>query len=530
MNLISRTRANNICSNFQGLKLLVVGDLMLDHWVWGKVSRISPEAPIPVVDVEHYSYTPGGAANVVANLKALGASADLMGVVGADDPGRRLRTMLRRQGVGINGVFVQDNYPTSLKSRIIANNQQVVRADLELRTEVNEAVWKDMLTWLSEHCQEYAAIILSDYDKGLFWGEHVQQMLGVVGKIPVIVGPKPANLDKFAHTRIVTLNASEAATASGYGTHTASDLQKAGRAILERLETESVVVTLGARGMALFQKDQPMVTVPALASQVFDVSGAGDTVLSVVAMCAAVGVKAHEAMCLASHAAAVVVHKVGTATVSRDELLSSLDEKADNNDFDLSRKILTAEEAAERIARLRTDPNPPTVVFTNGCFDVLHVGHLRTLISARKEGDVLVVGLNSDASVRRLKGEERPINGENDRAELLAGIECVDMVVIFAEDTPVELISKLRPDVHVKGGDYNIEDMPETAIMRSIGGKIVLTRTIPGRSTTAVVKKAKLHTEVTVHNPGPTSVARPFRAEDLFGQAQEIPTPGDTPR
>ncbi|MBQ7503258.1 D-glycero-beta-D-manno-heptose 1-phosphate adenylyltransferase [bacterium] len=492
MNLIAYETAAEICKRFAKVKILVIGDLMLDYWVWGSVSRISPEAPVPVVDVGRHSYTPGGAANVVANLKALGAKVDLMGVTGADDTGRRLKLMLRRQDIGVEGIFTDSDCPTIMKTRIIANGQQVVRADWELRSEVKPHLWDELMKWASEHKEDYDAVVISDYDKGLLWGNHVSDILNVFKSVPVIAGPKPADIQRFSGCQLITLNAKEAKSASGCNTYTNKGLEEAGQTLLSNLNLNQVLITLGERGMALFRADQPTLKVPALASQVYDVSGAGDTVLSVMALCAAAKAPISEATCLASHAAAVVVRKIGTATVSAEELLESLHNGRQMlSDLLPERKILSAEDAAMRLDRLRSSPNPPTVVFTNGCFDILHVGHLSTLLAAKSEGDFLIVGLNSDSSVKALKGPERPINCEQERAQMLAALECVDMVVLFSEDTPVELLQKLRPDVHVKGGDYKEEDLPETPIVKSYGGKIVLARLIPGRSTTQIILKTK---------------------------------------
>lgn len=487
MNLIEYEKATEICRSFAGARLLVVGDLMLDYWVWGTVSRISPEAPVPVVDIARHSYTPGGAANVVANLKTLGAKVDLLGVVGADDIGRRLRVMLERQDIGINGLIVSEDYPTIMKTRIIANSQQVVRADLETRCAVKDHVWKKLLAWANNHRQDYDAVVISDYDKGLLWGNHIQDLIKIFQGVPVIAGPKPVDLKRFLGCELITLNAKEAKAASGYDTFNNKGLEQAGRTLLAELNLSSVLITLGERGMALFRKDVPTIKVPALASQVYDVSGAGDTVLSVMALCASASVPIPEAMSLASHAAAVVVRKVGTATVSTEELLESLQSGSQHPELNPQRKILSAEEASERLERLRHSQNPPTVVFTNGCFDILHVGHLNTLLAAKQEGDLLVVGLNSDSSVKALKGPSRPINCQDERAVMLAALECVDIVVIFEEETPLALIEKLRPDVHVKGGDYKEDDLPEAPIIKSFGGKIVLAKLIPGRSTTKLV-------------------------------------------
>lgn len=491
MNLLSRSRAERITSRFTGLRLLVVGDLMLDHWVWGSVSRISPEAPIPVVDVQRNSYTPGGAANVVSNLKALGADVDLLGVIGADDAGRRLRNLLRRQGIGVDGLFVQRRRPTSLKTRIIAHSQQVVRADLEHRVAVDGALWARMLEWLEGARSRYGAVLLSDYNKGMFWNGRVREMLGRLEGLPTIAGPKPENLDQFQGVEMVTLNALEAKVASGHDTATQEGLEHAGADLLARVGGRAVLITRGESGMALFERGLEMRVVPALASQVYDVSGAGDTVLSVVGLGRAVGVEPEEAMRLASHAAAVVVRKVGTATVDREELLASLDADATDQLREPSSKVMSAEAAATRLAALRTGANPPRAVFTNGCFDLLHVGHLNTLMAARREGDLLVVGVNSDRSVRALKGPDRPLNGQAERAQLLAGLECVDLVVIFDEDTPLALLDRLRPDVHVKGGDYREEDLPEAPLVRSWGGRVVVTGLVPGRSTTRMAERIR---------------------------------------
>ena len=491
MNLLSRSRARQITSRFPGRRMLVIGDLMLDHWVWGSVSRISPEAPIPVVDVQRYTYTPGGAANVVSNLKALGAEVEILGVVGADDPGRRLRNLLRRQGVGVEGIFVQKGWPTSLKTRIIAHSQQVVRADLEHRVAVNPSLWAEMLSWLEVNRQRFSGVLLSDYHKGIFWDGRLAQVLERLGDLPTIAGPKPENIQEFRGVDMVTLNALEARVASGHDTSTPEGLRLAGEALLERLHCRAVLVTLGERGMALFEKARPLRQVPALASQVYDVSGAGDTVLSVVGLSRSVGVEPEEAMRLASHAAAVVVRKVGTATVDCEELLVSLDREDQPAVREPASKILEASVAARHLATLRAGNTPPRVVFTNGCFDLLHVGHLRTLTTARQQGDLLVVGVNSDRSVAALKGPERPLTPQRERAELLAGLECVDLVVVFDEDTPLELLDLLRPDVHVKGGDYREEDLPEAPLVRSWGGRIVLTGVVPGRSTTLLADRMR---------------------------------------
>lgn len=314
-------RVKQLLDTFTRLRILVLGDLMLDHWVWGAVSRISPEAPVPVVDVQKYTYTPGGAANVVSNLRALGAEVSLVGVVGADDSGRRLKAILKSQGVDVEGIVVDRSRPTTLKTRIIAHSQQVVRADFEQRSPLSDRVVKKIESYLDEHLEGFDAIFLSDYDKGLF-----RSRLGLdrLAGRAAIAGPKPDNLERFAAIDTLTLNAGEAAAASGLPTGEDEEVCRAGRTLLDRTRSRAVLVTRGEKGMTLFRRGAEVLSAPALASQVYDVSGAGDTVLTLVGLCMGARAKAEEAIHMASHAAAVVVRKIGTATVTPDELRKSL--------------------------------------------------------------------------------------------------------------------------------------------------------------------------------------------------------------
>ena len=490
-NLITRSRAANICANFSSLKILVIGDLMLDHWVWGEVSRICPEAPVPVVDIKRSNYSLGGAANVAANLRALGAKVDMVGAVGADEAGRRLRQQLSDLDIGTAGLCVQDDVPTILKSRIMARNQQVVRTDIELRRSPTEKNLQKIASFIAQHHSEYNAIVFSDYDKGLLWNGQGARFISLIKGVPVTAGPKPSNLTEFRGIDTITLNASEATQGTGYDTKEENGLLQAGASLQSKIACQNAIITLGARGMSLFRHGQQPAMVPALASQVYEVSGAGDTVLSVVSLCRALGIDGDEAIALASHAAAIVVRKVGTATISCEELLDSLGTNTKHTKLMPERKILNLADARARVERWRSGPTPKRVAFTNGCFDILHIGHLRTLLAARQEGDVLIVGLNSDASVRRLKGESRPINSQDERAALLAAMECVDMVIIFDDDTPLETIETLKPDVHVKGSDYNEDDLPEAGVVKSYGGKIVLAKLLPGHSTTSIILKSQ---------------------------------------
>lgn len=317
--------AAELLSSFSRLRLLVVGDLMLDHWVWGSVSRISPEAPVPVVDVDRYTYTPGGAANVVSNLKALGAQVSVLGMIGDDESGRRLKELLEQDGVEVDGLVVDSERPTTLKTRIIAHSQQVVRADFERTTPFSSQVMGSLKSWLDGHRGRFDGVLLSDYDKGLFRSRGWDEMFSLLDGSVTVAGPKPSNFEIFKGLELVTLNAPEAASASGLPTRTDLDVETAGRALVESLGKRPVLITRGSQGMTLFRSDQESLHFPALATQVFDVSGAGDTVLTLVGLCRAGGATWEQAIELASHAAAVVVRKLGTATATTEEILKSLE-------------------------------------------------------------------------------------------------------------------------------------------------------------------------------------------------------------
>lgn len=308
------------------LPLLVVGDLMLDHWVWGSVTRISPEAPIPVVDVQRYTYTPGGAANVFTNLHEVGVPVKLVGVVGRDDSGRKLRALLRREGADVSGLVSDAARPTTLKTRIVAHSQQMVRADFESRQPIDAAVQNELLERLATLLPQVELVVFSDYDKGLFQPDFVARLLAMAQQAGkrVLGGPKPANLGRFTGADLVTLNAKEATEASG---HSLANPQAAGDELRRQLPGSHVLITRGEHGMSLFEKDGSVHHQPALATQVFDVSGAGDTVLATLAWTLAAGATPAQAIEVASHAAAVVVRKVGTATASPGEITASFEDR-----------------------------------------------------------------------------------------------------------------------------------------------------------------------------------------------------------
>ncbi len=317
-------QAQAILNNFKNIRALVAGDLMLDHWVWGTVHRISPEAPVPVVEVERYTYTPGGAANVINNLHCLGAKTSVLGLVGKDDSGRKLKHLLRKNGVDVSGVMTDPERPTTLKTRIIAHSQQVVRADYEKRISITPELGSKFRNWILQ-AGKFDLVILSDYDKGMFSDGSLVNIIRQMEGPLILAGPKPNNLRNFNGMHLVTLNASEAAAASGLTADTEESTIEAGRQLLAQLpDTPHIVITRGSEGMTLISRQGETHSIPALASQVFDVSGAGDTVLGVLGLALASGADLQTALTLASHAAAVVVRKIGTATATPNEIISSM--------------------------------------------------------------------------------------------------------------------------------------------------------------------------------------------------------------
>lgn len=326
MKNISMQNIEQIISDFKKQKVLVIGDLMLDQWVWGKVHRISPEAPIPIVDVERYTFTPGGAANVVTNLSELGARSSLSGIIGRDSTGKMLKRLLRDKGIFTRGIFDDEDRPTILKTRIVAHSQQLVRVDLEKKSALNDNLKNKIINFFKEEIPFHNSIIISDYNKGFIDSQIVENIVEIANKlsIKIVCGPKPENIDAFKGVYCITMNKKEAGGATGISITNNDSLCDAGRNLLKRLGSEAVIITRGEEGLSLFTKDGSVFHLEACASQVFDVSGAGDTVLSVIALCLNAGADPYYAALLANHAAAVVVRKIGTATLTNNELIETL--------------------------------------------------------------------------------------------------------------------------------------------------------------------------------------------------------------
>ena len=470
--------------NYQNLRprILVVGDLMIDHYLWGKTERISPEAPVPVIDVQKETEVLGGAGNVVNNLVALGADVSVASAIGNDENGRRLTLMLKSLGVKTDGIITEPERKTTRKSRVIASHQQVVRFDSETRQEIAKKSEEKILASIDKTLFLTDIVLLSDYGKGVLSNTLTQAIIQrcKTAGIKVLVDPKGRDYSKYRGATLVTPNKKEASEATGIAIVDNESLKKAGFKLKKELDLKMAMITLSDEGMAIF--GDSMRKIPTVAREVYDVTGAGDTVLSTLGFVLGAGGDIDEAARIANAAAAVVVGKLGSATATWDEIIAY--EKA-LHESTTEHRIKSREELAKTVKRLKEEGK--TVVFTNGCFDILHLGHVKYLEKAAEFGDVLIVGVNSDDSVRRLKGAERPVNSEFDRAYLLAALEAVDYVTIFDEDTPYELIKIVRPDVLVKGGDYRGKEV----VGSDIAKEVKLVDFVEGRSTTKTIEKMK---------------------------------------
>jgi D-beta-D-heptose 7-phosphate kinase / D-beta-D-heptose 1-phosphate adenosyltransferase len=479
-------RAVELVEKFWGNKrILVVGDVMLDKYVWGTVDRISPEAPVPVVLGSHTNHFPGGAANVAMNVVGLGAKAIVVGFVGEDQDANTLNLELLAAGVGTSLVSVP-GFPTISKTRIVSCNQQMLRLDFEEKGCRPSASYERLIEEAREAISTCSAVVLSDYAKGVLSDRVCAVIINEARTldIPVLVDPKSRSFEKYRNATTVCPNLHELSIATGEATSDIEKLFDIGERYVEQFGFDYLTVTLGERGIAVVGKDVRS-WAPAVARQVFDVSGAGDTVIATLALCLACGVEIEAAIGLANVAAGIVVSKVGTVPIDRNELLGSLSQDIPLRSGD---KILPRERLLAKVASWRAAGKH--IVFTNGCYDILHVGHISLIEQARQQGDQLIVAINSDDSVKRLKGTGRPMVSEQDRARVLSALAAVDAVVIFDENTPLELIRAIQPNVLVKGGDYNEKTVVGAVDVRKWGGRVCLIPLVEGFGTSKLIAKA----------------------------------------
>ena len=470
----------------KGTPVLCIGDAMLDRFVYGSVDRISPEAPIPVLCTEREDAMLGGAGNVVRNLVALGAHPAFVAVVGDDEAGREVGRLLGEHHEIDPCLVIEPGRQTTIKTRFFASSQQLLRADCETRAPLAQFS-RDQVLARAEHLIERAGVVvLSDYGKGVLAPPVVSELISrakAMGK-KVIVDPKGTDYTRYRGASLLTPNRKELHEATGMAVDTDAAVVVAARRLIETCGVEAVLVTRSQDGMTLVPAKGEVHHLPAEAREVFDVSGAGDTVVATLAAAVASGATLLDAARIANVAAGIVVGKVGTAVAYATEVVAALHH---DEIMTAETKVADRVTAADMLERWRR--KGMKVGFTNGCFDLLHPGHVSLLNQAKGQCDRLVVGLNSDASVGRLKGPTRPVQSESARAAVLASLAAVDLVVIFGEDTPLELIRALKPDVLVKGADYTVDTVVGAADVQSWGGRVVLADLVAGQSTTNTIKK-----------------------------------------
>ena len=463
-------------------KVLVIGDLMIDHYLWGKCERISPEAPVQVVAIEKETAVLGGAGNVINNLSALGANVSVLSVIGHDTNAEELKEMLSNIDVNIETLVVEEGRYTSKKSRIIASQQQVVRYDKESTDDIYKASKLEIIKNFKEHINSYEIVIFSDYGKGVLTTELTQELIKIANAYnkKVLVDPKGEDYSKYSGAYLLTPNKKEAIEASKVNIKDKATLLEAITKLKNDCSLAIGLITLSEDGIAIY--DEELRKHPTVAREVYDVTGAGDTVIASLAFSLACGYDIDKAVKFSNLSAGVVVGKIGSATATLNEIIeyeSSFNKStSDSHIKSLQEIALLSEELKKRGKK---------VVFTNGCFDILHVGHVKYLEEAKSYGDVLILGLNSDESVRRLKGSTRPVNTEDDRAYILASLEAVDYVVKFYEDTPYELIKAVKPHILVKGGDYEGKEV----VGQDIADELRLVNFVEGKSTTKTIERIK---------------------------------------
>ncbi len=473
---------------FSRARVLCVGDVMLDRFIYGHVERISPEAPIPVVRQEKETIMLGGAGNVLRNLISLGATASFVAVVGDDIAGATITRLTAEQPRCAPYLIITPERHSTEKTRYIAQGQQMFRADREDTRPLTEVTRTQLTTILVQETSGCDLVLLSDYGKGVLAETLVANAMQLAYKHgkKVIVDPKARDFARYRGAWLLTPNLKELCAAHGLELHSNDEIESAAREQLARCGLDNMIVTMGARGMLMVAGSGESLYIPAQKREVFDVSGAGDTVIATLACAIATGAGLAEAAYLANIAAGIVVGRSGTATVYRTDLKTAVF----TQDVTLgSSKIYPLDLASEQVESWKHDGL--RVGFTNGCFDLVHPGHLALLADARAQCDRLVVAINSDASVKRLKGESRPVNGEMERALLLAELRAVDMVVIFREDTPEATLERLRPDVLMKGGDYTLDQVVGRDFVESYGGRVLTIPLREGYSTTATIAKIK---------------------------------------
>ena len=463
--------------------ILVIGDIMIDHYLWGKCERISPEAPVQLIAIDKETFVLGGAGNVINNLSALGAKVSVLSVVGHDNNSKKLKGMFQAIDINIKNLVIEEGRGISQKSRIIAAQQQVVRYDKDITNDISEASQKQIINNFQKNIFNYDIVILSDYGKGVLTRELTRKLIAIANKYSkkVLVDPKGEDYTKYAGAYFLTPNKKEIMEALKIKIKDKKTLLEAIIKLKNKCSLDIGLITLSEDGIAIY--DEELRIYPTVAREVYDVTGAGDTVIATLGFALACGYTIDEAVKFSNIAAGVVVGKLGSSTTMLNEIIEyelRLNQSTSSDSY-----IKSVEEIAVLSQELKKQGKK--IVFTNGCFDILHVGHVKYLEEAKSYGDILILGLNSDNSVSRLKGATRPINTEDDRAYILASLEAVDYVIKFDEDTPYELIKSVQPHILVKGGDYEDQEV----VGQEIVDELRLVNFIKGKSTTQIIESIK---------------------------------------
>jgi len=474
-----------LLSSTERPRVLLVGDMILDRYQHGKAYRISPEAPIPVLAASHEELRLGGSGNVAANLAALGSQVRCVAVVGDDAGAGRIRELLEAAGCSSEHLVVDPTRPTTSKTRLVSQNQQLLRIDEEVIGQLSASTETALLSAIEKVITDVDIVVVSDYGKGVLCPTVLDRLLRAEGRPKVLVDPKGNDYTIYRGASIITPNRSETETATGLTLDSKETIREAAEQLCTQLDLEAAIITLGPQGMFCRMADgSGEWSIPARTRSVYDVTGAGDTVISALTHALALGAEMEQALRLATVAAGVTVQRFGVAAITPAEIRSALAEGGSTGDKLLHDSALAEQLAAERARGRR-------IVFTNGCFDVLHLGHLAYLQEARAYADVLVVGVNSDESVRRLKGAERPVNTQQDRMALLAGLECVSYVTGFSEDTPLRLIESITPHILVKGEDWADKGVVGREWVEQHGGHVILASIKKGYSTTSTLERMR---------------------------------------
>ena len=479
----------SVISNFEKQRIIVIGDIMLDRFIAGSVSRISPEAPVPVLKAKDERISIGGAGNVAVNLMSLGACVKIFGVIGNDDDGNKLSELLKQTEIDSDDIITDPERITTTKTRIISRNQQILRIDHEQINPISDITRKKMVRSYIASINKFKpdGIIISDYAKGLMTRELCKEIIKhpKVKNIFVAVDPKGRDFTKYKGASVITPNQTEAEEVCGFNIVGEATIKKVLKKLSKITGIDNIIITRGKEGISYCVRGENINTVRSNAREIFDVTGAGDTVVSVLTLSYLSSKSWEESVRIANAAAGVVVGRVGTVNVTQRDLLNAF---ANNRNLKLE-KIVSLNFLLELLSQLRKEKKK--ITFTNGCFDLFHKGHLHLLNQAKNFGDILIVGVNDDDSVKRIKGEQRPYIPALDRARMIAELECVNFVVVFAEDTPLELIKMIKPDILVKGSDYKHKKVIGSEFVEGYGGKVKFIEQLKGISTSTLLSKIR---------------------------------------